>query len=207
LAADSELATLFYVHSVLTVVDAVQGRDILRVHEEARRQLVLADFIALTKADLAGFDETAAVRELIGAANALAPIVDAPHGSIDASAVFARQWLPHLRSDDAGPSSHGPDLMCHTVRRSEPLPWPAFTLAMEALAALRGPDLLRVKAIVNVLGKTRPVVYHRVRHIAHAPTELDRWPDDDRSTRIVFVTKGIQGRHIEAFLDATVALS
>jgi G3E family GTPase len=140
LAADSELATLFYAHSVLTVVDAVQAREILQVHEEARRQLVLADLIALTKADLAGFDETAAVRELVGAANALAPIVDTPHGSIDGRAIFARQWFPHLRSKEAKPSPHGPDLMCHTLRRLEPLPWPAFSLAMETLAALRGPD-------------------------------------------------------------------
>jgi G3E family GTPase len=36
-----------------------------------------------------------------------------------------------------------------------------------------------------------PVVVHFVQHVAHSPVELEDWPDDDRQSRMVFVTRGL----------------
>ena len=72
--------------------------------------------------------------------------------------------------------------------------WPGLRAWLAALASLKGPDLLRVKGIVNVAGRAGPVVIHGVQHVFHPPVELARWPDDDRRTRIVFITRNITGR-------------
>ena len=71
-----------------------------------------------------------------------------------------------------------------------PMPWPVFARAMDTLMAMRGPDLLRVKGFLNVEGCAGPVVVQFVQHLAHPPVELERWPDGDRQSRVVFITRG-----------------
>jgi hypothetical protein len=39
-----------------------------------------------------------------------------------------------------------------------------------------------------------------VQHLFHAPEELDRWPSDDRRSRIVFITHKLERADIEASL-------
>jgi len=68
------------------------------------------------------------------------------------------------------------------------------------LVAFQGPDLLRVKGIVNVSGRPGPLVIQGVQHIFHPPVELAAWPNDDRRTRIVFITRGLDARAIEGIL-------
>jgi G3E family GTPase len=50
---------------------------------------------------------------------------------------------------------------------------------------------LRVKGILNLHGEAAPVVIHGVHHVFHPPVALAAWPDDDRRSRIVFITRGI----------------
>ena len=52
---------------------------------------------------------------------------------------------------------------------------------METLIALRGPDLLRIKGLLNLAGSKGPVVFQAVQHLIHPPVELAEWPDKDRS--------------------------
>ena len=56
---------------------------------------------------------------------------------------------------------------------------------------MRGSDLLRVKGIIAVEECRGPVVVHAVQHVAHPPVELEDWPDADRRSRLVFVTRGL----------------
>jgi len=62
---------------------------------------------------------------------------------------------------------------------------------MAVLTALRGPDLLRVKGLLAIEECRGPVVVHFVQHVAHPPVELEDWPDADRRSRLVFITRGI----------------
>jgi G3E family GTPase len=77
---------------------------------------------------------------------------------------------------------------------------------METLIALRGPDLLRVKGLLNVAGCRGPVVVQYVQHLAHPPVELERWPDEDRKSRVVFITRGIAEREVSTLFAAVLAL-
>jgi len=87
-----------------------------------------------------------------------------------------------------------------------PQPWPVFEQAMAVLTALRGPDLLRVKGLVAVAGCRGPVVVHAVQHVAHRPVELEDWPDDDRRSRLVFITRNLPREPVSALFRAVAAI-
>ena len=84
----------------------------------------------------------------------------------------------------------------------EALPWQSVSGALDALVAYRGPDLLRMKAIVNVQGADKPVVLHGVQHVFHPPSMLAAWPDQDRRSRFVFIVRDIQESTIRKLFDA-----
>jgi G3E family GTPase len=98
------------------------------------------------------------------------------------------------------PPLHDPNITTVSLRFEEPFTWPSFSSALDLLATLRGPDLLRVKGIVNVEGK--PVVVQGVQHIFHPPVHLDRWPSNDTHTRLVFITRKISGDTIRNLFKA-----
>jgi G3E family GTPase len=102
------------------------------------------------------------------------------------------------------PTLHDTSITTVSLRFDAPFTWNSFSSALDLLATLRGPDLLRVKGIVNVEGK--PVVVQGVQHIFHAPVTLDRWPSDDLGTRLVFITRKISAATIRNLFDAVGAL-
>jgi G3E family GTPase len=73
----------------------------------------------------------------------------------------------------------------------EPVNGDALDRWLEALLLLKGPDILRVKGIVNVKGLSGPFVIHGVQHIFHPPVMMKKWPSADRRTRIVFITRDV----------------
>ncbi|WP_295882668.1 GTP-binding protein [uncultured Thiohalocapsa sp.] len=75
---------------------------------------------------------------------------------------------------------------------------------LDLLLSLAGPDMLRVKGILNLRGRPAPVAIHGVQHIFHPPVELPAWPSDDRRSRIVFITRDIPRETIEASLNAFI---
>ncbi|HKV15429.1 MAG TPA: GTP-binding protein [Reyranella sp.] len=74
----------------------------------------------------------------------------------------------------------------------EPMSWSTVAAAFDALVTYRGPDLLRMKGILNVKDTDKPVVIHGVQHVFHPPATLEAWPEgDDRKSRVVFITRDI----------------
>jgi G3E family GTPase len=67
---------------------------------------------------------------------------------------------------------------------------------------MRGPDLLRVKGFLNVENCNGPVVVQFVQHLAHPPVELQSWPDDNRQSRVVFITRNISEQQVRGLLEA-----
>lgn len=83
----------------------------------------------------------------------------------------------------------------------EPLDWEQLVTAVEMLIAAHGPDLLRIKGILNVVGSERPVAIHGVQHVFHPPAELDAWPDADRRSKIVFITHNLGRPAVQGIMD------
>jgi G3E family GTPase len=49
-------------------------------------------------------------------------------------------------------------------------------------------------------------VFQAVQHLIHPPVELAAWPDADRSTRVVFITRGVSEKQVQELFKACKAL-
>jgi G3E family GTPase len=230
LAADTMLGAQYRLDGVVTLVDAVHGAGQLETQPEAHKQVALADLILVTKTDLVDPAAVGALDAELRALNAGAVIRPATMGEIEpaeliglglASARASERTLSFLGErldapqppDDAsapaylgarlGPG-HDRRIQTLSLRFERPFTWASFSAALDMVIRLRGPDLLRVKGIVNVEGS--PVVVQGVQHVMHPPVTLDRWPSGDVRTRLVFITRNIPEAAIRGMFDAVAAM-
>jgi G3E family GTPase len=171
---------------------------------EARRQAMLADRIVISKTDIADDDAIEILTARLRALNPRARLIAADYGRLDpgwiTDAASVRDGAAFLA--DAPEVEHTDQVKSFTLIEDAPIAWEPFARAMETLIALRGADLLRVKGFLNIAGCRGPVVVQFVQHIAHPPVELAAWPDADRKSRIVFITRNIGEREVRDLLAA-----
>ena len=59
-----------------------------------------------------------------------------------------------------------------------------------------------MKGLVNIAEEPgRPAVILGAQHLLHTMSWLDRWPDDDHRTRVVFITQGIPRANLKDVID------
>jgi G3E family GTPase len=188
-ATDRGLGREFHLQALISVVDAVNGEGNIERMPEAKKQVALADRIVVTKSDLADTAATSHLIEHLGALNA-APVGVAVAGEIEPFFLLAEPSSPRHRFE-LGEPEHSHGLCSFALIFEKPLSWAGFEQTMAVLTALRGPDLLRVKGLLAIDECRGPVVVHFVQHVSHPPVELEEWPDSDRRSRLVFVTRGL----------------
>ena len=225
LMTEPVVETAFRLARIVTTADAVNGELHLARQPESAKQAAVADRIVITKCDLASPETVTRLTERLRRLNPSAPIVTAPSPAFRPDALLGgndltlderpadiRAWLDEeaYAATDKAPHRHHPlDVNRHDARIAatclvfdEPIDWAAFSVWLTMLLHGRGEDVLRVKGIVNVPGLHGPVVINGVQHIIHPPLHLERWPDDDRRSRLVFITRDIPRAELEASLSA-----
>jgi G3E family GTPase len=76
----------------------------------------------------------------------------------------------HVHAHDVNRHDEHISAVCLTL--DVPILAEAFELWLDVLLAFRGPDLLRIKGILNILGLPGPAVIHGVQHIFHRRSPL-----------------------------------
>jgi G3E family GTPase len=213
---DRIVAAEFALAQVITLFDAVNGGATIDRHFEALKQVALADAIVLTKTDLAHDPATrsdiATDKVRLTALNPGALILDRhahwpairnlvlSPGTYDlrtkgedaiawlkAEALMGSQGHAH---DDRG--QRGDGISSHCLVIDDPIPPLLLNFFLDTLTIGAGPDLLRIKGLVALTDDPeRPVVLHGVQHLIHPIDRLDRWPSDDRRTRIVLIGRNL----------------
>ena len=120
----------------------------------------------------------------------------------------------HDHHHDHGTEDRHPGQSPHDVNRhddriasfcltfDEPQDWELIATWLDDLTASRGDDLLRIKGLLNIKGVAEPVVIHGVQNLFHPPATIPAWPDADRRSKIVFITRDIGRDLVEQALDA-----
>lgn len=205
--------------AIVATVDAVHGARQLDEHPEAVKQAAMADRLLLTKTDIADPATADSLRQRLAQLNPGAPIYAPVHGEIAPDLLFGaglfdperspdvQRWL---REDAYAPPHvhvHGHDaaIAAFCLTFDGPLDWLAVQDWLAGLRRERGEALLRVKGVLNLQGEAAPVAIHGVHHVFHPPVLLAGWPDADRRSRIVFITRGVGRPEIEAAMPATLA--
>jgi len=203
-STDRALGGEFHIDVMLAVADAVNGEATLKNAAEARKQVILADRLIVSKSDLAAAGLDSLTRHL-QKLNPRAGIDVAVGGALDPERFIAPATAE--RSSFIAEAEHSDGIASFVLERQQPVEWTAFSRAMETLIALRGAELLRVKGILNVAGCRGPVVVQYVQHLAHPPVELQSWPDQNRDSRVVFITRNIQEAQIRDLFAAVERLA
>lgn len=215
------VARSFRLNRVLTVVDAVNGPGTLAAHPEAIKQVAVADALIVTKTDLPDARATALVDTLAQvnpgatrlvcdpAARPDATVLDGPDVyDVDVRPEQARQWLNAAPYAD-GHGHHHEHTHAHDHTRIDsfcldfaaPLHWSQVSAWLDALVMAHPDELLRVKGILHIAGHERPIVLQAVQRLFHPPVELPQWPDADRQSRMVFITKGLSKDYVMQVWD------
>jgi G3E family GTPase len=209
--------------AVATTVDAVHGADQLDRGEEPVKQAAIADRLLITKADLVEPGAVEALRRRLRRLNPGARLHTVPHGEIDPSELFGaglfdparkapdvRAWIDE-RAYERDHHHHHHHHGAHDARIrafclifDEPLDWGALSDWLARLRRWHGEHLLRVKGILNLHGEDAPVAIHGVHHVFHPPVQLRAWPDGDRRSRIVFITRDLDRAAVEESLRAAL---
>ena len=202
--------------SVVATVDALNGARQLDEHAEAVKQAAVADRLLISKTDLADINASARLRTRLEDLNPGAALYEIVLGEIDPALLFdsgpfdaagksdqVRQWLnaeahEHHHHDPVDRSRHDAHIGSFCLTFDEPLDWDRFNPWLMAVRAAWGDKLLRVKGVLNVVGEDQPLVIHGVHRTFHPPTLLARWPDAERRSRLVFITRDLDRATVEA---------
>jgi G3E family GTPase len=191
---------------VIATVDALNGLAQLEREPETLKQVVVADRLVVTKADVAERRGVERLRRRLGALNPVAEVLEVSWGEAEPAVLLAPgdRDPRGLRLEDEEAPSHDGGLRPFVVFLEQAVDWTAFGIWLTMLLQSRGGDVLRVKGLLDV-GAAGPVVLNGVQHVVHPPEHLDAWPDDDHRSRLVFIARGIEQSDLEASLAAFAA--
>ena len=193
-----DVRRLYELDKVITTVDAVHGDTNLNLHAESVEQVAVADRILLTKLDL--FDEAeqpALIARLSGRLRRLNPNAVILTG--DRAGVLrddddgAVRRIPDEAQEspgfaDKGEARHDHHIKSFCLTSDKPTTQAFLDRFCRRLSKEAGPNLLRVKGLVCVAERPEtPAVVQGVQQVFDTMRWLDRWPSDDRRTRIVII--------------------
>ncbi len=182
LIVDVDLSRQFRLARVVVLVDDATDA-------AARKRIALADTLVLT----GNAHDEAMLRRLNPTAQmyhraSVDPALLIEHGTDD----VAPDWQED--GDAEG------DVRAFTLSPETPFPRGGAELFLETLAKLRGPDLLRFKGLLAIDGEEAPLFVSGVHHVFAHPRRLARWPSNDRRSRLMFTTQGVERDSVEALL-------
>jgi G3E family GTPase len=209
--------------NLVSTIDGLNGLRQLRTQEEASRQASTADRLVITKVDLCDRQQVEMLERALSQLNPLAPISRSP-GSADLWRLLVNRdsFDPNSRNEEIrallevaenlstqspadakehAHSRHGHSIASFAMRIPQPVDWLPFFVWLSLLVHHHGRDVLRIKGLLDVPGAKGPISLNVVQHFIHPPVHLDEWPDDDHSSRLVFIVQELSERAVRSSLE------
>jgi G3E family GTPase len=215
---DHVVARCFRLAGVITAFDVLTGRVTLNSLLEGWKQLAFADHVVLTKTDLADepHDWPSELKMLNPAAQfhdrhkpgfKLHGLFNGQAYSVSGKAEDAHGWLameamaihPNHEHDR---NRHGDEIEAVVLTHDIPLDPQALQTFLHIVTTSTQSGLLRLKGIFALSDDLdRPVAAHAVQHRLYPIQRLPRWPDEDRSSRVVLIGQDMPLKPIRDLFD------
>lgn len=195
------LSRRYHLDAMVTAVDGEHGATTLARHEEAKKQVLLADDLIMTKVDIASASALHAARAAAQELNPRARLFFAERGLLDWRPIL--DWRPstvwsRLDITSTTPPHGGSEVRSFSVRVDRAVDFRSFALWLSMASQFHGETLLRVKGLLRVEDDPGPVVVQSVQHVVYPAYSLPQWPSEDRASRLMIITRGMSVSLVEA---------
>ncbi len=198
------LEQAFQLETIATLADASTLLARLDDTEEARKQILVADVIVITKTDLVNADQIAKVRETIATLNPEATIVEAVKGGIDASQLLdaplgPQEDRPFAKATEDVSHAHSGIGSVH-LRETAPLRMDNVARFIGEYLVANGDRLLRYKGIFNIEGRDERFVFQGVQFTFELLPDRPWNANEERQSDLVLIgTELTREEFAEAF--------
>ena len=193
------LSRVMRLDTIVTVVDGVFGLRQLAEHPEARKQAEIADIRVVSKGDLA---DTGPLLDRLRQINPAAPVMEVRDGIVDPARLFSASFLDpgsahspvaewiDRHADTPHHHHHSAETASVSLVAEAAMQWRPFDAWLRQWRTGHAEDILRIKGLLAIAGRPRPVVVQGVHHVLHPPAELPDWPSADHRSRLVVIVRG-----------------
>lgn len=200
---DEDMQSLLSLDAVVTVVDAKhiwQHWDA----DEAQEQIAFADVILLNKTDLVTPEQLDELEQRIRGMNAMAKIHRTHNSQLEMNALlgvkaFDLQRALEIDPDFLGEDAHQHDDQVYSVALVEAgeLDGEKLNAWLSELLRTQGPDIFRMKGILNIAGEDNRYVFQGVHMILDGRPDRPWKPNETRKNELVFIGRNLDGAKLK----------
>jgi G3E family GTPase len=205
---DEDVRSQTRLDAVVTVVDAkhiAQHWDA----DEAQEQIAFADVILLNKTDLVTPEELDELEQRIHSMNAMAKIYRTRNSVLEMDAVLGVGAFDLQRALEIDPEFLGEDAHEHdetvgsiALVESGELDGQKLNEWLSVLLQTQGPDIFRMKGILNIAGSDDRYVFQGVHMIFDGQRDRPWKPTEERKNELVFIGRNLDEAQLRAGLQS-----
>jgi G3E family GTPase len=195
---------------VITVLDALHLDGQLS-DEIVREQIAFADTLILNKTDLVSQNALANIRNQVRLVNRTAAVLQTNHSRVPVDALLGTRRFslpnllmiePDILEDEGHDHEHDASISSCSVVTAGALDPDRFNRWINQLVNDQGPQLMRMKGLLNFVSEARRFHFHSV-HMLLEALPGRRWEDDEaRDNRFVFIGRDLDSEQLrQGFLD------
>jgi len=199
LLSDHFIREHFQIAQLISTVDSIYGFKHLKRHEESAQQIALANYLILTKTDIAKPKAISKLKERLKQLNPTAHIFES---KMDLIEIFENDKKEDFSDIQYIEHHSNQDIQSFVIEYDQPIETKMIGQWIQQLSRLRGQDLLRIKGLVYTKENNQPLVIQGVQHVFQKPTFLEKWVFEPPKTQLVFITRRIPKQMIEKSFHA-----
>jgi G3E family GTPase len=208
---DEDVRSQTSLDAVVTVVDAKH----IHQHwdaDEAIEQLAFADVILLNKTDLVTPAELDELEQRIRSMNAMAKIYRTRDAQVEMDSILGVGAFDLSRALDIDPNFLGEDAHEHdetvgsvAIAESGVLNFERLNTWMSELLRNQGPDIFRMKGILNIEGEDNRFVFQGVHMLFDGRADRPWKPNETRKNELVFIGRNLDEAQLKEGFRACLA--
>jgi G3E family GTPase len=194
---DEDMQGQLNLDAVVTVVDAKHIHDHWDA-DEAQEQIAFADVILLNKTDLVSELDLASLESRIRAMNAMAKVYRTRDAAVEMDTILGVNAFDLNRALEVDPDFLGEDAHEHdetvgsiALVEAGELNGEKLNAWLSELLQTQGPDIFRMKGILNIAGEDQRFVFQGVHMLFDGRADRPWKPSETRKNELVFIGRNL----------------
>jgi len=194
---DEDMQGQLNLDAVVTVVDAKHIHDHWDA-DEAQEQIAFADVILLNKTDLVSELDLSALETRIRSMNAMAKVYRTRDAAVEMDTILGVNAFDLNRALEVDPDFLGEDAHEHddtvgsiALVEAGELDGEKLNAWLGELLRTQGPDIFRMKGILNIAGEDQRFVFQGVHMLFDGRADRPWKPDETRKNELVFIGRNL----------------